>query len=155
MKNIRNSLGLFIVFWFCFSACSESKLKEESIILNIPNLIHKTPTEVVAILGKPDTVYYEQVLRKTFLVQRYKNLDLEIQYIKGKSNDIIINDPIPIEFKKESLSLFGIKPAQPTEHREKEMLKWKNYSGLKTINFYKVRTDSAGNIVSYKIFFKV
>lgn len=146
--------GIFIAIYFYFCGCAKSEIKEKDIILDIPNLIEKSPTEVVTILGEPDTVYYEQVLRKKFLVQRYRKHDIEIQYLNGKSNDIVINDPLPIEFKMESLNLLGIKPALPTEYREKEILKWKNYSGLKTINFYKVRTNSAGNIISFKIFFK-
>lgn len=137
-----------------FWSCSPNRIEEGGLILDIPILINKTPTEVVEILGEPDTSYYEQVLAKSFLVHRYKKHDIEVQYLKGKSNDIIINEPLPVKFDPESLKHFGLKPIEPTVSREKGMLKWKNYSGLKTINFYKVRVDSAGNIIGYKIFFK-
>lgn len=137
-----------------FYSCSESPSDQAGLILNIPSLVNKLPNEVAEILGEPDTVYYDQVLNKKFFVQRYKRHDIEIQYLKGRANDIIVNQPWPVDFEAGSLRYFGIKPAQPTVYHENEMIKWKNHSGLKTINFYKVRKDSTGNIISYKIFFK-
>lgn len=154
MKNLLSLfLGLVGAITVFSISCSSPTTEEVGLVLDIPNLVHKTPTEVVEILGEPDTSYYVRILTKTFLVHGYKDHDIKIQYLKGKSDDIVVNDP-QVEFKEESLRHFGIEPAPPTVFREKAMLKWKNYSGLKTINFYNVTTDSLGNIRSYKIYFK-
>lgn len=154
MKGLRIFFFLTMFFNSLFFSCSVNQKDEAGIILDIPTLINKLPSEIVNLLGEPDTIYYDQVLNKKFLVHRYVKHDIEIQYLKGKANDIIVNDPLSIEFKAESLSYFGIKPAIPTVFRENEMIKWKNYSGLKTINFYKVKKDNFGNIISFKIYFK-
>lgn len=150
MKKVTLAVFLFVGS-FIFSCTSSD---DSQMILDVPNLVQKLPEEVVGVLGEPDTVYYDQVFNKKFLVQRYKEHDLEIQYLNGKSNDIILNDASLIEFKQESLNRFGIKPAIPTVFRDKEMIKWKNHSGLKTINFYNVKLDSVGNIINFTIFFK-
>ncbi len=154
MRSFFNIVGLLFVSFVMLVSCVEKAPKEDLIVLDIPHLIQHSPTEVVEILGEPDTTYTLQILSRKILVQRYKKFDLEIQYLKGKSNDIIINDPLHIPFSPESLKYFGLKEATPTSFQENKAIKWKNYNGLKTIHFYKVQKDSTGNIVSYKIFFR-
>jgi hypothetical protein len=147
-------LILSFITLLAFASCDTDSRK-----FDVREITHKLPEEVEAIMGKPDTSYFHTVVTKRFFAQEYHQVngkfDLEIQYIDGRSDDIIVtnlSDDHP--FNPEVLSLFGLPVATPTETFENGYFKWKDFEGYHIINAYSTHLDDSGRVDEYKVFFK-
>jgi hypothetical protein len=146
--------GLISLFVICFIGCNSAN--EEFTIKQITN---KLPEEVVEILGEPDSAYFQTVVTKRFFTQRYNQLegkyDVEIQYLSGRSNDIIITDIIDDHpYDEKVLVNFGLPEAPPTETLPNGYFKWKGFEGFHVVNVYSTHLDDSGVADDFKIFFK-
>lgn len=139
--------GLILLF-----ACEKS----QSPILDIENVVDKTPQQVEAILGRPDTSYTQTIVTKHIFTQIYKDeFDIEIMYPDGLATDIVVLNGAPkLPFEASILNRFGLKEITPSHVLEKSYIKWKNYPGFKTINFFVTDLDSAGQVEQFRLFFK-
>ena len=152
----RGHLGLCAIAFIIFWACTPNEKEGKNLIVNVPEIINKTPEEVVAILGKPDTAFVQNVVTLRFHTQLYYELDsLEIQYLEGTSKDIVVHKPLPLPLNKMTLKAYGLEPKEPTGNVLDEVLRWENYEGFKMVNMYAIHKDKDGKIDDYKIFFKV
>lgn len=130
---------------------------KKDLILDIQKVVDKTPHQVVGLLGEPDTAYTQVIVRKPIFTQIYeRDYKIEIMYPEGLSTDVVIYDPAPgLPYSSKTLSRFGLDNSiSPSDSMANAYLKWKNYPGFKTINFFATKLDSAGGIKQYRIFFK-
>lgn len=154
MKKPCN-LCLYAITFILFYSCTLNEKKGENLIVDIPEIINKTPEEVVAILGEPDTAFVQMVVTLRFHTQLYYDLDsLEIQYLDGTSKDIVVHKPLPLPLNKMTLEAFGLESKEPTDKVLDEVLRWENYEGFKMVNMYAIHKDKHSKIDDYKIFFK-
>lgn len=133
-------------------ACSRDK-----VFLNVEHVVDLTPSEVVDYLGDPDTTYTQVIVNKPIYTQIYdREYKVEIMYPEGLSTDVIIYDPLPgLPYSPQTLTRFNLDVSiHPSDTMANAYLKWKNYPGFKTINFFATRLDSAGRVSQYRIFFK-
>lgn len=146
VRAILLLLGLIFLF-----AC-----ESRGPILDIENVVDKTPQQVEAILGRPDTSYTQTIVTKHIFTQIYKDeFDIEIMYPKGLATDIVVLNGAPkLPFEASILTRFGLKEIPPSHVRKNFYIKWKNYPGFKTINFFVTDLDSAGRVEQFRLFFK-
>jgi hypothetical protein len=128
----------------------------ESPVCNVEEIADKTPQEVVNILGEPDTAYTQVIVTKPIFTQIYKReFDIEIMYPDGLSTDIVVFDAAPkLPFEAGIIEKFGLQQIPPSDVVANTYIKWKNYPGYKTINFFVTDLDSAGNVEQFRLFFK-
>lgn len=140
---------LFTAVVFAFWSC-EKKL------LDIEQVVDKTPEEVETILGKPDTAYTQMIVTKPIYTQIFRDeVDIEIMYPDGLSTDIVVLDAAPeFKFNERIIARFGLKEIPPSHVQKNSFIKWKNYPGYKTINIFATDLDTAGNVEQFRIFFK-
>lgn len=133
----------------CLVSCTQP-------ILDVEEVADKTPQQVVEILGKPDTAYTQVFVTKHVFTQIYKReFEIEIMYPEGLSTDIVVFDVAPkLPFEAEIIEKFGLPQIPPSDIVENTYIKWKNYPGYKTINFFVTDLDSAGNMEQFRLFFK-
>ncbi len=150
-------LPLSILFICLLQACAEKdNLKEkDSILFNIPELVNKTPEQVIEILGEPDSAYTQYVVTIPVYTQWWNDKGLEIQYLEPdkRSKDIVIHKAGPLPFDPSTLALFGLEPMSPTVSNPRSNLRWSDMQGFKTIHFYN-RLENQNGEVNFQLFFK-
>jgi hypothetical protein len=153
----KSVLSLSILSFFLIQSCEQSdNLKEkDSLIFNIPELVNKTPEQVIKILGEPDSAYTQYVVTIPVYTQWYGEKGLEIQYLEPEklSKDIVIHNAGPLLFEPSTLALFGLEPTTPTISNPRSNLRWSDLQGYKTIHFYNRQEDANGDI-RFQIYFK-
>lgn len=145
---------LSVLILFAFIRCTT-----ESAEFDVREITHKLPEEVEVVMGKPDSAYFQTVVTKKFYTHQYHQIDgkfdVEIQYINGRSDDIIITDIVDDHpYDTKVLSLFGLPDIAPSETFENGYFKWRDFEGYHVINMYATHLDEAGVVDDYKIFFK-
>ena len=132
------------------AACSNTS------VLDVNNVVDRTPKEVVSILGEPDTTYTQMIVTKPIFTQLYsRDYKIEIMYPEGLSTDIVIYNPAPsLPFDPSTLKYFGLDYVHPSDVMENAYIKWKNYPGYTTINFFATDLDSTGAVEQFNLFFK-
>ena len=125
-------------------------------ILEVEEVADKTPEQVAKILGKPDTAYTQVIVTKPVFTQIYRReFEIEIMYPEGLSTDIVVFDAAPnLPFEAGIIEKFGLQQIPPSDVVANTYIKWKNYPGYKTINFFVTDLDSAGNVKQFRLFFK-
>ena len=133
----------------CLCSCEQP-------ILDIVAIADKTPKEVEEILGQPDTAYTQLIVAKPIFTQIYeKEFEIEIMYPDGLSTDIVVFDVAPkLPFEYSIISKFGLDAIPPSDVLDNAYIKWKNYPGYKTINFFVTDLDDKGNVEQFRLFFK-
>ncbi len=144
----RITIILFTVL--CLVSCNNPT------ILDVEELADKTPQQVEEILGKPDTAYTQVFVTKHVFTQIYRrDFEFEIMYPEGLSTDIVVFDAAPkLPFEAGIIEKFGLQQLPPSDVLANAYIKWKNYPGYKTINFFVTDLDSAGNVEQFRLFFK-
>jgi hypothetical protein len=139
---------IFCAVWFLVS-CKQT-------ILDVEEVADKTPQQVVKILGTPDTAYTQVFVTKPVFTQIYRReFEIEIMYPEGLSTDIVVFDAAPrLPFESGIIERFGLQHISPSDVVANTYIKWKNYPGYKTINFFVTDLDSAGNVEQFRLFFK-
>lgn len=125
-------------------------------ILDVEDVTDKTPEQVTKILGKPDTAYTQVIVTKPVFTQIYRReFEIEIMYPEGLSTDIVVFDAAPkLPFEAGIIEKFGLPQIPPSDVVANTYIKWKNYPGYKTINFFVTDLDSTGNVEQFRLFFK-
>jgi len=134
----------------CLVSCKQT-------ILDVEEVADKTPQQVVEILGKPDTAYTQVFVTKHVFTQIYRReFEIEIMYPDGLSTDIVVFDAAPkLPFEAGIIEKFGLQQMMPpSDVVANTYIKWKNYPGYKTINFFVTDLDSTGNVEQFRLFFK-
>lgn len=149
MKYMK--LNFFIVILL-----SCSKPKKENVILDVKEIVNKTPTQTVSIMGAPDSTYTIRILGKPIFCQMYQEHHIEIQYPEMQATDIVVYDPHDLPFNQSALKAFNIdyKTFHPKEYIKDRLIRWFDVEEFSTISFYNPQVDSAGNITNFTIFFK-
>ncbi len=152
MKQILQMLALLLLSWLLYCCTSYS----EDVVFNAPSLLNKSPTEVIGILGEPDTVFQRTFFGKQYFIQYYNEYGVEVRHYQGKIKGVIVNEPYPLEFKPETIIKFGISYVEPTKYDSSAMIMWKNIDGFKVINFYLRGVRKPDSIKhSYHIYFNM
>lgn len=156
MKKIYRSAGMLAGFAALLSmtACEQPLAESEKIVLDIPAIANKTPEEVVAALGQPDSVYLQKRGRKKVAVQLYKPHQIEIYFPAGKASEILVNKPAPLPYHERALSSFNIEPRSPDQANDNAAIKWSNIQGFKYITFFSHQIQ-ADTVSDFKIFFNL
>ncbi len=128
----------------------------KQIILDVEEVTDKTPEQVAKILGTPDTAYTQVIVTKPVFTQIYRReFEIEIMYPEGLSTDIVVFDAAPnLPFEAGIIEKFGLQQMPPSDVVANTYIKWKNYPGYKTINFFATDLDSAGKVEQFRLFFK-
>lgn len=140
-------------------ACGGQKqqnLKEQrSLKLDILSIFDKSPEEVIAVLGQPDSSYTQYVVTIPVYTQWYGEHHLEIQYLEPdkRSRDIVLHQSDGVSFGPEGLKAFGLQAAIPKVNNPNN-LRWDNQQGFSIIHFYARQTNPATGEEEFKVFFK-
>lgn len=145
MFRIALTFALLFLLWSC-----------DQPILDVEKIADKTPQQVEAILGKPDSSFTQMIVTKPIFTQIYEDeFRIEIMYPDGLSTDIVVFDVFPkVPFEAETIRKFGLKEIPPSHVLRNSYIKWKNYPGYKTINFFATDLDTAGRVEQFRLFFK-
>lgn len=156
MKKIYRSAGMLAVFSALLSitACEQPFAESEKIVLDIPAIANKTPAEVMAVLGQPDSVYMQKRGQRKVAVQLYKPHGVEIYYPAGKASEILVNEPAPLPYHESALSSFNIEPRSPNQANDNASIKWSNIQGYNYITFFS-HNIQADTVSEFKIFFNL
>jgi hypothetical protein len=143
--GILNVLG-WTLLWSC----------QTRPVFDINSIVNKTPYEVEAILGTPDTSYTQRIVTKDIFTQIYSaGCEVEIMYPNGLSTDVVILNGSPqFAFEASTITKFGLEEIPPSEVLPNAFIKWKNYPGYTTINFFATDLDSTGSVAQFNLFFK-
>lgn len=146
---------LNVLLLMYFTSCKE-KRQDPALLLDIRSIVNRTPTQVISILGEPDTTYTERIAGKAFYCQRYWKHNVEIQYPDSLSTDIVIYGPHGLPFAQSALKAFNIEyqTKHPSQYEKDILMRWYNFDEFEAISFYNVEKDSQGRILNYNIFFK-
>ncbi len=132
--------------------------KEEpnDLLLNVRGVINKTPAEVEAELGAPDSTYILRVVNQEIFCQRYSEYNIEIQYPAGRSTDVVIYGPHGLPFTQSALKAFGLDYSKqhPSQVEKDAVMRWYNFDEFLAISFYNVRKDIDTGRINYTIYFK-
>jgi hypothetical protein len=152
MRIAENLIGL-VVSMMLF-ACNPGD--GPGIILDIRNVVNKTPEQVVEILGEPDTTYTERILGKEIYCQKYYRNNIEIQYPESLSTDVVVYGPHGLPFTQSGLKAFDLsyQKQHPSQYEKETLMRWYDFENFEAISFYDVQKDSVGRIKNYTIFFK-
>ena len=125
-------------------------------LLDVNSIVNKTPLEVEGILGAPDTSYTQRIVTKDIFTQIYNvGCAVEIMYPEGLSTDIVVLDGAPkFAFEASTITRFGLEEVPPSDVMPNAYIKWKNYPGYTTINFFATDLDSTGAVEQFNLFFK-
>jgi hypothetical protein len=137
-----------------FSACSS---KEESgVILDVRAVMNKKPSEVIEILGPPDSTYTEKILGHEIFCQRYREHNIEIQYPDSVSTDIVVYGPHGLPFNQTALKAFKLpyQKRHPSQHMKESLMRWYDFDEFEAISMYNVDKDTTGAIRNFNIYFK-
>ena len=130
--------------------------EKDNIIFNAPDLVDKSPMEVVDILGEPDSIFHRTLFGKQYFIQYYDKHGIEVRHYQGKIKGVIVNEPYPLAFEPETITKFGINYVEPTNYDSSAMIMWKNIEGFKVINFYLRGVKKPDSIEhSYHIYFNM
>lgn len=137
MEKIYGCGKMLVVLTLLLSAtaCREEG-NRELIVLDIPAIAHKTTEQVQAILGEPDSGYFQKRGQKKVAVQLYQPHHIEIYYLAGKTTEILVNEPAPLPYHQASLASFNIAPQNPDQANDNAAIKWSNVRGFKHITFF-------------------
>ena len=137
---------------FLFVACDN---RSEDYILDVKEILNKTPHQVEQILGKPDSTYTIKVFTKEYFAQRYFESNVEIQYPEGTSTDIVVYGPHGLPFDVSSTKAFNLEiQKSPDQYRENQLIRWYDIDEFASVTFYHPEFDSAGKVTNFHIFFK-
>jgi hypothetical protein len=137
-----------------FSSCT--KQKDKDILLDLKAIVNRNPNEVEAIIGKPDSVYFLQMMGKSIFCQLYKKNNIEIQYPDSGATDIIVYGPHELPFDQTALSAFNLEyeSQHPSDYKKDRYIRWSDFEEFSAITFYNPKKDSLDNITDFNIFFK-
>jgi hypothetical protein len=100
MRIIGSLVGLLVALSI-LCACSSGD--DSGKVLDIRNVVNKTPEQVAELLGEPDTTYTERILGKEIFCQRYYRNNIEIQYPESLSTDVVVYGPHGLPFTQSAL----------------------------------------------------
>lgn len=155
MKKIYRYGKMLVVLIILLSATACRKEgNRKLVVLDIPAIAHKTPEQVQAILGQPDSSYFQKRGQKKVPVQLYQPHHIEIYYPAGKATEILVNEPAPLPYHRTSLSSFNIDPHTPEQANDNASIKWSNVRGFKHITFFS-HNIQADTVSAFRIFFNL
>ena len=151
--KIRIFLLLFVAL-ILLTGCNNGR--DPKLILDVASVINKTPDEVIAVLGEPDTTYIEKVVGKEIFCQRFGRHNIEIQYPELLSTDIVIYGPHDLPFTQVALKAFNVEYHQqhPSHFEHDAVMRWYDLNEFEAISFYNVKKDATGDIDNFYIYFK-
>lgn len=144
-------LTLILLFFLTVGCESFSKKEKTNVVIDIPELINKSPKEVETILGTPDNSYYKVAFNHKVLVYEYKNM--EVRFPKNIASEIVIKNPVPFKYEPETLKSYGIIADKPTKVVSDGFMKWENIPKFKVVSMYIKHLDEEGNVDNYNILF--
>lgn len=144
---------VLLILLLSASACGPAD-KREQIVLDIPAIAHKTQEQLLAILGQPDSSYYQKRGGRKIPVQLYQPHQIEVYFPAGKATEIVVNEPGPMWYNEASLSYFNIEPMAPNRERSKAAMKWSEVQGFKYITFFS-QNIQADTVSSFRMFFNL
>lgn len=143
---------VFVIFTII--GCESTSTKEETnILVNIPELINRSPEEVEKILGTPDNSYFKVAFRHKVLVYEYEAENMEVRFPKNIASEIIIKNPLPFKYEPNTLKSYGITAAKPTKVVTDGFMKWENIPGFKVVSMYIKHLDTEGKVDNFDILF--
>jgi hypothetical protein len=151
---VKGVLWLLLVGLFAAGCRDQSR---EEVVLDVRAIANRSSSEVVAILGKPDSVYTLRMMGKVIFCQLYKDHHVEIQYAESLASDIIVYGQECLPFDQTALSFFKLdyREQHPADYRKGSFIRWDDFREFSAISFYNPSKDSLGNIRAFDIFFKV
>jgi len=108
-----------------------------SILVNIPELVGKTPKQVASILKKPESCSKIKYGERC----NYSVAETEIVFINGKADWITVEGMDSITFNQNALNSLGITPDKPT-FKNSFSLRWTSIKGIREITIFKGTKDS-------------
>jgi hypothetical protein len=99
---------------------SQGSASTVPVIFDVKAVVAKTPAQVTKLLGKPNEVQKS----KYGTVHKYQKPDVEILFMSGKANIIMINGLDSIPFKPAAIQALGLPVAVPTFANEKFVMRW-------------------------------
>ena len=131
------------------SSCSRKEKKEqkasteinESVILNVKNILGKSMKDVEGVLGKPESLdefvspMGGNVLKQSAAI--YNDNKFEIMYKDDKANLIFIYNSPDLTHDDNALQRLGLKNRKPTSTTPNHYTSWENVEGIALINCFK------------------
>jgi len=150
-KTISTLLALlFFGQIIVLSSCSGKKKKEqkaltginESVILDVKNILGKSTKDVNNILGKPESVdefrspMGGNILKQTAAIYNNGN-KVEIIFKEDKASLIFIYNTPDLTHDDNALQKLGLKNRKPTSITPNSYTSWENVEGIALINCFK------------------
>lgn len=146
----------FLCFCFLMVLISCKEETESTVLIDVQSVVNKTPAEVIATLGQPDSTYTERIAGKPLFCQLYRKHNIEIQYPDSLSTDIVIYGPHGLPFSQSALKAFKIayQKKHPSQYERDILMRWYDFDDFEAISFYNVQKDREGQIENFYIYFK-
>lgn len=119
-------------------------------ICNIVDVAGKTPKQVAAIYGKPDSpspeIIHDRPCGGVGCPRfTYENGLLDIVYIKGKADWITIKPPMSCRFEAKSIELLGLKNTSP-DQEALGAIRWNFKNDLREVSIFPTTSGSVDYI---------
>jgi hypothetical protein len=115
------------------------------LVLNVPAIALKSPVEVAAIIGPPETSGGVQPGADARL--RYKRGSIEVIFVGGRACWIKLYNPRNLPFSKDSLTKLGLPRAKPTYVNSTHVMSWSNLANLKEVSIYGGESGSVSSVL--------
>lgn len=141
-----------IIYMIVMISCKNS---DSDIIIDIDEVINKSNDEVIGILGKPDTAYWQPIFNKKVYTTVYTPYKVEFRYFNGVASDIIVRQPGDLSFHPASLARFGIPKSDPDKREPNVLLRWDHPTDrIRMITMYAKKAGDDGQPSVYEFYFK-
>ena len=142
---------LLLTLWLLLGACSS---ENERLILDVPSLRGKSPSEVVGMLGEPDSTQTKLLMGRRAYIQLYDRHGIELKYHEGKLSSVIVNNTEDLPFEPGIITRFGFTMAPPTFQDSTSFFNWSDLDSVSYISISKsgMRTEDPEK-VDFKVFF--
>ena len=106
-----------------------------SLVLNVPAIANRTEREVQRVLGPPaQTTSGGRLQRHPRL--SYRHGTVEIIFVDGRAECIVLHDTRALEFHQRSLAKLGLPVTKPSKTERGKVLRWDSIRGVREVAMY-------------------
>jgi len=105
------------------------------LVLNVPAIANRSELEVQRVLGPPAQTTSAGRLQRHPRCS-YRHGTVEIVYVDGRAECIVLHDTRGLEFSHRSLAKLGLPVSKPNKTERGKTLRWDNIRGVREVTLY-------------------
>jgi hypothetical protein len=104
--------------------------------LDLTAIAGNSPGEVEQVLGTPTFREETKVAGRSYPRNLYREGEVEVIFVVEKAAWIKIHPTDQLPFQKTTLAAIGLPVAEPSLTHPRSLMRWRDYQGMKEINFF-------------------